>query len=229
VDEDTDLIIRSLKKIFEIYAWVDECRIGGAEVFLWRDAEILMRETIKYSAQFDRVSVITNGSYVPKESMLKTFGELQCDKFIRVDDYGRLSPKVSEVVKKLKEYNIPVDLRSYNETEQAFGGWVDLGDFEDMGYSADELARVHDSCRVPDDCLCLWDGKLFNCTYSAAGMFLKKFEMRPEEYIDLWDDETIEQKRARIKNWNKVLLTGCAYCKGFDPENSPRVPAAIQI
>lgn len=229
IHSDKDLTIRSLDKLFQVYDYVEDFRLAGAESFLHPEIEELLIAASKYKAYFGYLCVITNGSYMPRASILDTLSGLDCKTLIRVDNYGKLSGMYEEVIHAMKSKGITIDERNYNENEQFMGGWVDLGDYEHKNYSDVQLRDVFAKCRMPDDCAVLWDGKLYNCQYCVSGLMLGKIEMAEREIVDLFDDSTVLQRRNTIKAWRNEPFIGCSYCNGFEPGVSPRIPAAEQM
>jgi hypothetical protein len=229
-DSDSGLVALSFKQAFKVYDTVEELRLAGAEAFLHPHIEKFIEAAAQYRDQYKYLCLVTNGTYVPRESILKLLRDLPCDTLVRVDDYGKLSGKAKEVVSALEAYSIPVDHRGYNEDSQFYGGWIDLGDWTDKKYTPEQLEQVFRSCRMPQDCHQLWDGKLINCPYCCTGFNLNRIPIAERDYVDLFDESTtIEQKRAAVASWEKAPFLGCKYCNGYDPENSPRIPAAEQI
>jgi hypothetical protein len=226
---DRDIILASLEELFRVYGRINDFRIAGAESFLHPDIEEIILAASKYSQQYGFMCIVTNGTYVPRQSILQVIESLPGKFVLRVDDYGKHSVKLLELISELKNYDINVDLRQYNEQEQAFGGWIDLGDYEYKNYSEQELRRVFYTCKMPNDCVILWDGKLYICPYCVCGHKLGKTPISEREYVDLLDGSAIEQKKEKLTNWKQQPLLACAYCNGYDPENSPRIPAAEQI
>jgi hypothetical protein len=229
VKTGVDVFERALSQAFKVYDTVEELRLAGAEAFLHPDIERLIKATEKYRDQFSYVCIVTNGTYVPRENILKALKDLPCDKLVRVDDYGDLSPKVRELVSALKDYGIPYDLRGYSEEEQFYGGWIDLGNWVHKDYSEDELEKVYRSCRMPQDCHQLWENKLINCPYCVTGWNLGRIPIGERDVVDLFDSTSIEEKRSVVEGWKDKPFVGCQYCNGYDPENSPRIPAAEQM
>jgi hypothetical protein len=229
---DVDLTIRSLEPVFQIYDRIQELRIAGGEVFLHPGIEKILIAAAEYGNRFDALSVITNGSYIPKESILQTMSQLPCKTFVRVDDYGKLSSKRDELISVLKKYNIPVDSRAYNEEGQFLGGWIPLGDdnggYEHKNYSEAELVNVYKCCKMTDSCTLLWEGVHYNCPWVACGYRLGVISIEKSD-VDLLSDHSLDEKRAAILEWGNNPFLACQYCNGYDPENSPRVPAAEQI
>jgi hypothetical protein len=226
---DVDLVIRSLTEAFKIYDEVEELRLAGAEAFLHPDIERLMIEAVKFNRSYKYLCIVTNGTYMPKQSVMRTLASLPCDKLVRVDNYGALSRKADEVAARFTELGVPVDHRQYSGDMQFYGGWIDLGDWTDKCYTLDELVEVFRSCRMPQDCHQLWDDMLINCPYCCTGYNLGRIGIENRDYVDLFDTTTtIEQKRAAVASWLDAPFYGCRFCNGYDPVNSPRIPAAEQ-
>lgn len=229
VQADIDKTITALEKLFKVYDYIQEIRFGGAEAFLYPDIQKLMEALAKYKAQFEYAIVITNGTYIPKASILETIMNLQYPMVVRIDDYGSLSKKYDELLSVLQAYDIKVDERVYTGEEQAFGGWVYYGDYTDKHYTDEQLKNVFCNCRLPDDGAILFDDMLTNCCYATAGQLLGKVLMKEREIVNLTGNQSIEEMRDAVKSWRDEPFEACKYCNGFDPENSSRIPAAEQL
>ena len=131
---DLEKTIAGLDKVFQIYDVINEVRFGGAEAFLYPDIEKLMTALIPYQDRFEYGIVITNGTYIPKQSILDTMRQLPYPFMVRVDNYGQFSTKYDEVVAVLKQNQIKEDERTYTGVEQAFGGGVIYGEYTGMQY-----------------------------------------------------------------------------------------------
>lgn len=114
--------INALEKLFQVYDFIQEIRFGGAEAFLYPDIEKMMQALAQYKDRFEYGIIITNGTYIPKKSIIDTMRQLQYPFVVRVDNYGPLSTKYNELVAILKENDIRLDERMYTGEDQSFGG-----------------------------------------------------------------------------------------------------------
>ena len=122
-----------------------------------------------------------------------------------------------------------MDVRRYNETEQFMGGWVDLGHCKFQNYTPDELEDVFMRCQSRVNCALIWGNRYYGCGPLSTWVKLGKIPDHPGDYVDLLENIPLEQLRKKVIELNQRPFSGCAYCAGFDPERSPRVPAAIQL
>jgi hypothetical protein len=236
---DYNTITRALKKTFEIVSNIDELRIAGAEAFLHPNIKDILLDISNYKSQFNFLSIATNGSYVPESSIFETIAELPYTVLLRVDNYGSLSKELDNLVLTAKEHGITPEVRCYTGDEQAFGGWLDVGNYKQKNYTESELNDVFKRCKMilsdggiesSIDCSVVWEDKLYLCPYIVSGIKLGKFPESERDFIDLFDDmETIAKKREKIALGKETPLTGCSYCNGYDPEKTPRIPAAEQL
>ncbi len=173
--------------------------------------------------------MITNGTYIPKQPIIETMRKLPYPLVVRVDNYGALSKKYDEVIRVLHTNGIKIDERMYSGEDQAFGGWVYYGDYSDKHYSNQELERIFRACRLPNDGAILMDDQLTNCCYATAGKLLGKVTMPQREIVTLSNGTSISELRRKIRAWRDDPFEACKYCNGFDPANSPRIPAAEQL
>ena len=77
-----------LDKFFQTVDYVKKFSIGGGEPLLWTSFPDFLKYLHKYSAQFGKLEIITNGTLVPKVELLeaaKLFGD---QVFFLIDHYG---------------------------------------------------------------------------------------------------------------------------------------------
>jgi hypothetical protein len=217
-------------KLFDIFDYTKDFRLGGAEVFLHPKAEEIIIAADKFKDKFEYLCLVTNGTFVPRNSIFETISKMSAKVVFRVDDYGKLSTKISEIDDMAKQFQIELDVRPYTEEQLSFGGWIDLGNYSNKNYTSEQVAHIFQNCKLARDCVVAWDGILHSCVYCLSGYNLEKIELDNREYIDLFDDaQTIEQQREKIMTWRSFPYIGCEFCNGYDTENSVRIPPAIQI
>ena len=225
---EKQIIISTLEKVFSIFNNVTELRIAGAEALLHPDIGEIMAEAAKYSKQFERMVVVTNGTYVPRASVLSAIAGLQCNAIVYVNDYGKLSVKLEEVLEGLRNYGIKADLRHYNDEKQYYGGWIDLGidEFSKKNYPPKKLTEVFRVCRKN---YYVFDGRTYGCC-PASALYETGFLPPPSsDYVDMLSEKTVEEKRAVIAKLFDRPYLACGYCNGYDVENGKRIKAAEQI
>ncbi|MDR2089692.1 MAG: radical SAM protein [Clostridiales Family XIII bacterium] len=229
VDSDVRLIKRSIGRLFNVFSYIHEIRIAGAEAFLYPHVIEVIEETAKHRKKFGYINIVTNATYVPKSEILQSMANLNCPVLVRIDNYGELSGKLTELRAVLGEHKIDYEVRNNCEHNYFCGGWIDFGtEYEDKHYSASELKKLFFNCRNRTECKTVWDGVLYACGFIAAGHKLLKCPVAARDCVDLLNTDN-EAAIQKVKDFDKYPLLGCAYCNGFDPVNSPRIPAAEQM
>ena len=227
---DIDKTIDALDVTFKVFDFIKEFRFNGGEAFLYPSITKLMKEIAKYKSQFEYAIIVTNGTYIPNQNLINTMKKLDYPLIVRVDNYGLHSIKYSELVAKLRQNNIQVDERQYTNDNQAFGGWIDLGDYTNKHYSPQQLQKVFYTCRLREGGLFLINDKLIFCCRAGYADLLGKVSLNAEyDFVDLLGDDDFETIRNKIVNGGNVPFEACKYCNGNDPVNSPRIPAAEQL
>jgi molybdenum cofactor biosynthesis enzyme MoaA len=76
-DIDTGVIMKSLRRIFEIFDYVDELGLYGGEALLHPDIDEIIRECGNYSSKFGFLRLMTNGTIIPKQATLEELKKLE--------------------------------------------------------------------------------------------------------------------------------------------------------
>lgn len=220
----------AIDKLFDIYEHIGTIDLSGGETLTYPYIIDVVKECLKFGDKVDNIRIITNGTIIPSEDLLKLMAsDDRC--IFMVDDYGELSTNLEKVISLIKEYNIRLKLNLYRGDEQLYDGWVDLGDFSDRGYDEKALSKVFGTCHSAHwMCLAMKNGKLHQCSHSIVADELGYCKFNEKEGVDLLDDNiSTESKIDRASKFGKVRISACKLCNGFDSENGARFPAAEQI
>jgi len=225
-----EIIIEEIRNVFKIYDYIEHIDFYGGEALLHPDIEDILIEASKYKDKFGFMRVLTNGTLIPKRSLLETIKNLNCNFDFFLDNYGPISGKIDELISLLNEYNIKFRVNNYADDDQYCGGWLDLGDYSYKDYTNDDLEKMYQNCyQAHHICLSVRFGKLFHCAFASGAYSLGKAELIEGEYIDLLDETvSTEKKQGYAKLFGTRPVEACKYCNGFDVNNSPRFPAAEQ-
>lgn len=225
-------LLEYTEKYFSIVDKVELFTVTGGEPLLYKQLPELLYGLLKFANQFEKMELITNGSLIPSDEVikaLKMFGE----KFLRlyVDNYGEdLSPKVSEIVSKFQEYDLPYMVRNNNKDDKHCGGWVDFGvTGEKLQLSAEKNIELFSKCAYPQKlkfCFNIRDGLMTPCPAVFRRLSLGQ-KVDYSEYVNLMDDTlTDEQKRQKIDDiYNAKCFESCAYCNGLCDDSIRFIPA----
>lgn len=228
---EKELIFNDIKEAFTIYDRIEWFQFVGGELFLHPNMDDIIKEGIKYSNQFSKLIIMTNGTIIPSKGVFSVLSENKEKVQVQISDYGVLSYKIRDLERLLKDHQIPYVTKVFHGDIQHYGGWVDCGGFDDRGYSDEEIQYLFDHCwQIGMSNLHLYNGEIHNCIRSLFAKDLNQLEIPKDEYIDLRNDEyTLEEKRILAAKFNTSPLTACKACGGFDTKNSKRYPAAEQL
>lgn len=197
---DLEKTLSALDKVFSIYDFVQELRFAGGEAFLYPDLELMMETVSKYQNRFQYAIIATNGTYIPQKSILETMKRLPYPMIVRVDNYGAVSNKATELMEILHSSGIEAEERIYSGEGQAFGGWVDFGDCSDRHYTPEELKSVFSRCRYPENGTYLINDKLTSCCHATMCYLSGEIPMakNAKDIIDLSSGESTGEMRHRV-------------------------------
>jgi hypothetical protein len=170
---------------------------------------------------------------MPTDNELSAFLSFGGKLKVMVSDYGEMSYARDGFVKFCADNNIEYVLKKYYGDEQHFGGWIDNSKMNDIGETDDEIERKAAGCpQVRLENMHCFKGKLHRCSNS---LFISELGISaPDEndFADLNDGSTPEEKTEIIKNFYKQATATCRYCRWKDADNAylmPRFGAAKQV
>ncbi len=231
-----EYLMNCVDRYFEIVDHVRLFSVSGGEPLLHKDLGAIVQYVSRYQDRMDRFEIITNGSILPTEDVLKSLLPFGKKLNLLVDDYGKdKSIHAAEVAQAFK--TIPganVILRDYHSDSMHCGGWVDYGiSHKSVRKSDEDAKKLFAKCSYPqklDFCTSMVNGKLFSCTQLRRLIDLGVLEADPGEVFDLFDENlSSEEIRNKIQALYKVdYLSACAYCNGIC-DDSVRYKAAEQL
>jgi len=205
-----DYNIKKLQKwIMRLLDSTDEIReviLLGGEPFLYNNlVEII---TFLYSNKVSNViSIITNGTVIPCESVLKVMKDTNVR--IRISDYGIHSIKLEELKQKLKLWEI-----CYHVSDEM---WIDMGESIKHDYTEEHVKDMFVNCPFANDFLLL-NGRLFRCAHVGHLHNLKLINEKTDDFVDFSAEHFVpeEAKAALLKYLGNDHLYGCYYCNGIN-------------
>lgn len=207
-DIEAARIFDDLGRVLDAVDFVYTLVIVGGESFLHKDFENIIDRALRLP-KIGIVQIITNGTVVPKDE--RAFELLSGPRVIvEISGYGdKIPKKLQENVKlfiaKMDKFNV-----NYRYTKQM--QWFDFGDFEDRGYSKEELSRVYSSCIcVSND---LFDGKLHKCSRSVFGTYLGKIPDFSSDYVDVRRTSKEDMRMKLAEFFGKKYAEVCRFCNG---------------
>lgn len=226
---DFQQIRSDMSRVFQIYSHIHKVDILGGEPMFHPQIAEIVNAFLPYSRQFDELRIITNGTIAASDALVSAAKKYDKFTFV-IDNYGKLSKNVGKLRELLQQNGINYAVNDYFGENQHCGGWVDMGDFHDKGYTAEALKTLYHNCH-PAHYICLnaYNGHLYHCATAMLGRNLGLFPEDPNDSIDLGAQFDLQTARLAASQFGTRPIEACKYCNGFDPEHSPRFPAAEQI
>ncbi len=217
---DADNILEDLNKILSAADMVNKVVIVGGEAFLYKDILYVIDHILRLP-KIGIIQIITNGTVVPKNDQI--FELLSNPRVIlEISQYGdnvpeRLQKNIEIFVSKLQQYNVkylyPKSLK-----------WSDFGNFNERGYSKKKHRQIYSTCCfVSND---LFDGKLYKCSRSAYGTFLKKIPDFPSDYVDVHETSASNLRKKLLEFFDNKAPKVCQFCNGT---SSATITPGIQL
>lgn len=224
-------IAKTIDNYFDVVDTVGDFSITGGEPLLHNDLDRVLKKTLEYSDQINRILILTNGTLLFKDNVLQTLIKNKDKCHVTISDYGELSPKATELFQILEQSGVSCRVIKYNGVDVFCDGWVDYGDHSQKHFTQEETDEKGRKCAIRTrDVSIIVDGELHSCGRSFRRMELGVIPKNIKEYVDLLDDNIPkeEKKETLINMFESVSTTSCAYCNGLC-DDSERFPPAEQI
>ncbi|MFZ5968959.1 MAG: radical SAM protein [Bacillota bacterium] len=206
---DKNEIINSMKRLSASVDAIRSMVIFGGEPFLHPDiAEICIAASNLENVSL--VNIVTNGTIVPKDDILKKISNLGL--YVVISDYGSLSTKKRELEAALESHGIIYDIAEQNSK------WYPVAPPKKYGRSIVENKKLYKNCAWGGNCPELQNGEFHICGYSATGTKLGRIPKNGSGYVDVLDPNLsiseIRESLDKLIN-HTTCITACDYC-GFD-------------
>lgn len=232
-DDEFERIKQEIDALFTVYDYIERIDVSGGEALLHPHIDEIMDYIKKYTNQFSEIRIISNGTIIPKVSLLEVMKEISGkDKVcgFLLDNYGKYSKKVEETKDICKRHHISYKENIYYGDNPYCGGWLDFGDFSCRNYDEKELSNIFNNCHSSVyPCITLFQGKMYFCTRSLMLSLLGEKECA--DGVDVLNDDCIDVKRMKARKManNTRPVHACNHCNGFDWRNGHRIEPAQQI
>lgn len=219
-----------MTRYFEISDYTDIFTIGGGEPFLHENLADIFDFLIKYRQRIGRLEVITNGTILPSENLIKSLKK--ADARVLLDDYGAaLSTKAPQIAEMLESSGVNFEYRNNNASDKGAhcNGWVDISSFSSEPRPQKEAQKLFDKCIQAHELRCnpVINGKIYVCPAYEYCLILNKIPDNPIYYVDLADNITpFEQQKAKVREYLALnYIPSCAFCNGFCKDSKRYIPA----
>lgn len=178
-------IYKSIDDLFHYINSAGSVRFSGGEPFLTQEhlCKLLDYMALKFSGQYDFLSLTTNGTIIPSNDCLDKLKEHQV--FVTISDYGTqigYRNRSNELAHQFEERGIGYKLESsFGRIED--GKWFDLGTGLPSKKSADELKNYYQKCI--SNCAIIYKSRFYNCATVLGASINRNYAESSNDYFDL--------------------------------------------
>lgn len=230
-----DNLFAQMEHLFPIVNHIEHVDVLGGEPLLHPEITEIMQNLWNYRDKFNEMRIVTNGTIVPNKELLSYAKYVNNNGnrfFFLIDNYGKLSSRLDEVVKAVSANNIPYRVDTYVGDKQWYDGWVHYGDYELIDRDSDETNAIYKQCPFYDlHYLELWDGIAYPCAYALTLALMNKFDYIDNEYLNFMDNTiNIDKKREIVNGFDcrEIEFKACHKCNSIG-KIAKRYPAAEQL
>lgn len=224
-DIDEEIILDDYSRMLDLVDWIDEVLIIGGEPFIYKKLDSLIKK-IKTKKQTHNkvgtIQIVTNGTIVPDDSVLKTLSEYEV--FVFISNYGNKSRNLVKLVNKLCEYNIDydvMDLLYWADVEQYVDAREIMSDEKRLNWRKEMCSTLH---RVIDQ------GRFYLCCHLKSLDQLDAISAEAKDcYVNIYDSDAKERLVMYLSE-NEPLPKACSWCNGnsFEQWKKAKIKAAEQ-
>lgn len=219
-----DEMKRNIDLFFGRIDFVTYFGLIGGETFLnpaLEDCIVYLGEN--YRKQIGRITVVTNGTITPAESLLKAIKKYEM--YLSISDYTKTVPygkKMGQLIEKAEEYGI-----DYHRNPSIV--WTDFGFPEHPVKRTPEQVEEHlRSCRPNWNAL--HGDRFYYCNVSWCAEQSGHFKLQQEDYIELEKIDPEDKKACRkIVELSRGTSSFCRICGGCGADNTNYVPTGAQM
>lgn len=205
----------SIDLFFERVDYVTYFGLIGGETFLNPQLEEFIKYLGEnYRSQIGRITVVTNGTVKPKDSLLQAIKKY--DMYLSISDYTNVVPygeRMDELIEKAEEYGL-----DYYRNPSIV--WTDFGFPENPVKRTPEQLEYHlKSCRPNWNAL--HGGKFYYCNVSWCAQQSGHFKLQPEDYIELKNINPQDKGACRkIVELSRGTNSFCRICGDCGADNT---------
>lgn len=214
-------IMADFNKVLDGLHHVRVVNFYGGEPLLHPELAGMIR-SLKQEKRIDRISIISNGTILPDENVLRAMEE-ENRFLVRLSNYGSLSHKLPKITEVLDRRRIRYEITNYSY-------WDRQSVINATGETEEELVAKFRLCTSCNE-LMLLNRKGYLCITSSAGCNTKGFPPSSNNYIDLLDDDHFQEKLKHFvtRPGRGEYLDACKYCSGMHcVQFEQKVPVAEQ-
>lgn len=217
---DFDSFKKDVDKLLSAVDKIHIFKLIGGEPLLVKDLDKMV-EYCANKSKIKNIEIITNGTIVFPENLLKTLSKYRKKVFVVMSNYSSNKSltcfKYEKIANDLGIHQVDYLFPTYP--------WFVRGDIYKRNRNKDEIRQVFKKC-WQRNCIALMDGKFHHCTRSIAIQRLSDYKFLNDEFIDIRK----ETQKGLIKKLRKFYLKDffsvCDFC---ETPSTVRIPRAQQI
>lgn len=229
-------LCKQADRFFELVTHIGHFSLTGGEPLLHQNLDMLVTHLGQYAQQIGVLELFTNGTIMPKDSVIDAFKQYPGPVKFCIDHYGpELSVNAERLASRIKTElpDATVELRDYYTDKMHCDGWVDWGVGHVKERTEDEAKKVFVKCSLPQKLefvSCVNNGVIYPCPQTRRCIELGYIPFDPKEAVDMFDrsysDAEIQQRI--IDRYSLPVLNACKFCNG-QCDDSKRYPPAEQL
>lgn len=229
-----EAIKRSTEGLLRIADKIEFINITGGEPLL-RAVDSTLVKILNYlsglpSEKLEKIRIYTSGTIVPSDAFCEEIVQISAKKtfWFEIDDYGKHSVKLGELIDKLKFYNIKYNVRDYSK-DLYFGGWVDFRHTDEKKRDEKSAKELFNKCSCGDILgIGFINGVIVACPATYVRYMCGEIDKDHAEVIDLFGDRDLMREK-----WNRLskmtAFESCIYCPSGICKDSERFIPAEQV
>ena len=204
-DLELDRIIKDYNRAIEIIDWVDRIVLIGGEPFLFSGLNLVIEAMMANTLTLEKtsgVTIITNGTIVPNQELLKTISKNKIS--VWISNYKNKSPKVGELIEQLRKEKIEFAIMNVDR-------WSDVIQLVQRDTIQDKqilLDRRKTDCVTR--CRTVANGRFYLCSLLKSMDFMNFTPYDKTNYVDIYGDDA-KERIIEMLNIDNPLPNNCSF------------------
>lgn len=223
-DMNLDTTLKCFDKLMSYIDYILGVALIGGEPFVYKDLDKVLEHIVNqsYIGKIGRLDIVTNGTLIPSDSVLKVLGAHNDIITVTISDYGKLSSKKYELIKKLNEYNCTY----YHKNVKT---WYSYGQpiIPETNIPESEIRMKCEKCDCAGNIRQI-NNKLYSCYFVAFADDAQLIPYDKRNYLDLYTDEI---NKSILREFINEIQPGRKYCNApfqADLSKNIMIPRAEQ-
>ncbi len=225
-----DELKEDLNKLFTYVDYIQDLEILGGEPLLYKElSQYIQYIYDNYSSQIGAVSIITNGTLIPDEELMRQAKRYNI-RFV-ISDYT--PAQVAGYPEKLEKLLSLFEKSNIHHRLSTFATWKEFDASGELStLTTNELRDHYIRCSPPFKGLA--NGRFYPCHITWSADLSGKMQDTASDYIDLSVSSTSSDLkynilRANMGWWKNGHLALCQFCRGCDAAFPNEIPVARQV